>query len=99
MKINGSIDTNQYTVTNRCNTSQMYKDTKPIVQAANGDVVEFGFKDASKSFSSTGYTKLSSQSASAQKIAELKTQYNGDNCPVSDRDIATAIISNLCGII
>lgn len=39
------------------------------------------------------------ESASAERISQLKAQYQGDSCPVSGADIAQAMLGRACGIL
>ncbi len=101
MKINTTYDTTQYTMPTRVANNKVVGSEMTMAKerTSASDLVEFGFKDNLKSYSSTGYSKIPSQNVSAQKIAELKVQYQGDNCPVNDSDIASALIGNLCGLL
>lgn len=43
------------------------------------------------------YSAQSNQTASNERISQLKRQYQGDACPVSGRDIASAVMQYTLG--
>jgi len=67
------------------------------IQAGSGDVVQISTDAAMKgklsAFASTLAREMNT--VSAERIARLKEQYAGDNCPVCAADIAGAIFAGI----
>jgi len=71
----------------------------PVVQpAAEGDMVQISSDAAQKgklnAFSAALFREMNS-AAGPERMAQLKEQYAGDNCPVSGADIAGAIVARI----
>ena len=101
MKINTNFDSSQFMRVSKNSSTKQISQSSTIVGKSKIDTVDINFKDSmmkSPSTQSTSYTKLSNQSVSSQRIAELKSLYQGDNCPTSNADIANAILGSICGL-
>ena len=76
------------------------KGSEATAKAANTDVVDFGAKGTEKTVyekAVMNYKVAYNKPADAERIKELKENYQGDACPISSSEIAGAIMSNVIG--
>ena len=95
---------NYYRLQNSANTGRMKKvadeSTFSPSESHGKDKVNISSEGSFKAELSTYakvYSSQNKQNTSAERIEELKEAYKGDNCPVSGRDIASAIIKYTFG--
>ncbi len=72
--------------------------------APKGDVIDISAGGSFKARLDAEVKRMSQQLESAPqtstaRIAQLREQYSGDNCPLSSNDIAAAVLEKVCGIV
>ena len=75
-------------------------DVAAAAETTRSDKVDFSSQASFKAqlgASAKQYAMQSTETASAERISQLKQQYQGDACPVSGTDIASAIMKYTIG--
>ncbi len=76
------------------------RESTPVTSVAQGDSDQVNissegtFRAQLEKYGRT-YAAQGSQPTSAQRLEELKAQYQGDNCPICGKDVATAILARV----
>lgn len=105
MEIKGFGDYYSYRSLGSVGRKTSGKGSSPMIgkETTEGDIVKFSPEASFRSQLSAmakGYAaevKENEGTVSAQRISELKAQYEGDNCPVSGYDVARAVLNRVCG--